>query len=340
MANERVIVVGAGGISGAWFPHIVKENLNCVAVVDLNIDSAKKRIDEFKLQNTIASDHLDKALGEIDADFLIDLTVPDAHFNVTTKALKAGLHVVGEKPMAASMEQARGMVRASEESGKLFMVSQSRRWDSNHATIARVVRSGILGTITTMNCDFFIGPHFGGFRDEMASPLVLDMSIHHFDQARLFSGLDAKTVYCEEWSPSGSWYKGDASAACLFEMDHGVRFNYRGSWCAEGLHTSWNGHWRIIGTEGTLLYEYDKPPRVQLIDRTKPGFFFASQDSTIEQVQIEKTGMAGGLDEMLTFLRTGKKPQTECHANFNSLGMVHGATRSNRERQRVGVETL
>lgn len=336
--NERVIVVGAGGISGAWFPNIVKEQLKCVAVVDLNIDSAKKRIEEFKLDAPALTD-LDEAL-KLPADFVIDLTIPDAHFTVTTKSLNAGLHVIGEKPMAASMEHARAMIQTSEESGKMFMVSQSRRWDSHHATIARIANSGMLGTITTINCDFYIGAHFGGFRDEMDSPLLLDMSIHHFDLARMFTGIDAISVYCDEWNPTGSWYKGDVSAVCLFEMEHNVHFNYRGSWCSEGLHTSWNGHWRIIGTEGTLLYEYDKPPRVQIVDRAKPGFFFGMNEPTIEQIQIEKPGMAGGLDEMLTYLRTGKIPQTECHANFNSLAMVHGAIRSNKQNARFGIETL
>ena len=156
----------------------------------------------------------------------------------------------------------------------------------------------------------------------------------------MFTGVDATTVYSEEWNPTGSWYKGDVSAACLFEMEHNIRFNYRGSWCSEGLHTSWNGHWRIIGTEGSLLYEYDKPPRVQLIDRSKPGFFYATHEPPIEQVEIQKPGMAGGLDEMLTYLRTGKNPQTECHANFNSLAMVHGAIRSNKQKAKFGIETL
>src|SRR5262245_52464380 len=132
--NEKVIVVGAGGISGAWFPNIVKEQLQCVAVVDLNIDCAKKRIEEFKLDAPALTD-LDEALN-LPADFVIDLTIPDTHFAVTTKSLKAGLHVIGEKPMADSTEHARTMIQTSEETKKLFMVSQSRRWDSNHATIS------------------------------------------------------------------------------------------------------------------------------------------------------------------------------------------------------------
>ena len=65
------------------------------------------------------------------------------------------------------------------------MVSQSRRWDAKHDVVQRVVTGGKIGDLTTINCDFYIGAHFGGFRDKMPSPLILDMAIHHFDLLRM-----------------------------------------------------------------------------------------------------------------------------------------------------------
>jgi len=54
---------------------------------------------------------------------VLDLTVPEAHCRVTCTALQASIQVIGEKPMAATMTEARRMVRAAEETGKLYMVS-------------------------------------------------------------------------------------------------------------------------------------------------------------------------------------------------------------------------
>ena len=338
MAKVRAIVVGAGGISGAWFPPLAKEKVEVAAVVDLSRERAEQRCQEFKLRAAVSTD-LDKTLREIKADFLIDLTVPEAHCDVTCKALKAGLHVVGEKPMAAGMAEARQMVRASQDAGRLYMVSQSRRWDARHESAARTVAAGRLGTLTTLNCDFYIGAHFGGFRDDMTSPLILDMSIHHFDMARMIGGKDPVRVYAEEFNPVGSWYQGDVAANAVFEMTDGVRFAYRGSWCAEGCHTSWNGDWRVIGDRGTLLYEHDKEPYGEVL-AGRTGFERPKKPLRVVKSSLKFGGMHGALREMLAFLRTGRRPQCECHDNIKSLAMVFAAIESSHTGKRVNVRVM
>ncbi|HUU31201.1 MAG TPA: Gfo/Idh/MocA family oxidoreductase [Phycisphaerae bacterium] len=336
MVKLRAIVVGAGGISRVWFPPLAKEKVHVAAVVDLDRKRAEEAVEKYQLKSAAVATDLDKVLREVKADFVLDLTVPEAHCSVTCKALRAGLHVIGEKPMASSMAEARKMVRASEESGKMYMVSQSRRWNPLHETCRKTIASGRVGGLTTLNCDFFIGAHFGGFRDEMPSPLILDMSIHHFDLARMISGKDPVRVYAEEVSPKGSWYKGDVAANCIFEMTDGVRFAYRGSWCAEGCHTSWNGDWRFIGTKGTMLYADDKKPYGEVVAGGK-GFELTKKPLKVAKAMVRYEGFRGGLREMLAFLRTGRKPQCECHDNIKSLAMVFSAIESSHSGKRVPV---
>ncbi len=340
MQNESLIICGAGGISNAWLPGIVQEKLQVAAIVDLRIEAAEAQIDKYQLAGAKAYSSLDEALSAHakDANFLLDLTIPDAHSKVTVAALNAGLHVIGEKPMAATLEQARAMADASETTGKLYMCSQSRRWDTNHATLRQAIASNTIGKLTTLCCDFFMGCHFGGFRDEMASPLILDMAIHHFDQARFFSGLDPVAVYCEEFNPHGSWYKGDVSATCIFEMTGGVRFTYRGSWCAEGFHTSWNGDWRIIGERGTAIYAADQRPVAEVIAADTADFTKPKIKKELPVVTVEPTGMHGALHEMLRFLRTGEMPQTHAADNIKSLAMVLSAIESSRLGKRIAIE--
>jgi predicted dehydrogenase len=336
MARERAVVVGAGGISGAWFPRLADEKVDVVGVVDLDLKRARERVARYELTCPVGAD-LKKMLRDTQPDFVVDLTVPEAHCQVTCCALKAGCHVVGEKPMASSMAEARKMVRTAEQTGKMYMVSQSRRWDKRHEVVQRMIARGKVGPLTTVNCDFYIGAHFGGFRAEMPSPLILDMAIHHFDLARFMTGADPVAVYAKEFNPAGSWYAGDVAASCLFEMTDGVIFTYRGSWCSEGCDTSWNGDWRLIGRKGTLMYEHDQEPYGEVPAKKTGGLILAKKPIAPLKPRVKYGGMHGALREMLAYLRTGKQPQTECHDNIKSLAMVFAVIESNKKARRVPI---
>src|SRR5690606_23390301 len=105
--------------------------------------------------------------------------------------------------------------------------------------------------------EFMRGPHFGGFREEMAYPLIIDMSIHHFDLMRFFLERDPVAVYGRSWNPPWSWYKGDASAAVTLEFDGNVVIAYNGSWCSQGREISWNANWRFECAEGVVFMQED-----------------------------------------------------------------------------------
>ena len=335
----KAIVVGAGGISNAWIPPLLEEKVEICAVVDINLQTAEARIAQYNLSAEASTD-MKAMIKKHKPDFIVDCTIPEAHCSVTCTALKAGCHVIGEKPLASSMGEARKMVRTSEETGMLYMVSQSRRWDNPHEGIRQTIAGGEIGDITTVNCDFFLAAHFGGFRDEMPSPLILDMSIHHFDLMRYITGADPVAVYAMEFNPKGSWYKNDASASCVFEMSNGIVFTYRGSWCSEGCHTSWQGNWRFVGDKGTVMYEGDQKPYGQVV-ASDDGFNRQFRDAQI--INADRTllnGMHGALKEMLEFLKTGKQPQTECHDNIKSLAMVFSVIESSKKGRRIPVRAL
>src|SRR5690606_15374997 len=169
---------------------------------------------------------------ETGARAIVNVTVPRAHHPVTTAALTAGLPVLGEKPVAETVSRALSLVAAAEVTGRLFVVSQSRRYNRRLFAFREQARTlGDLGVLTT---EFFKAPRFGGFREEMPHPLLIDMAIHPFDSARFLLDAEPVSVYCEEYNPSWSWYSGDAAAAAVFEMTGGVRYVYTGSWCSPG----------------------------------------------------------------------------------------------------------
>lgn len=252
------------------------------------------------------------------------------------KGLSAGCHVMGEKPLADSMEHAREMVARAEEVGKLYAVMQNRRYLPQAPAAAKMAQDGTIGKITTVNVDFYIGAHFSGFRTEMDHPLLLDMAIHTFDQARQLTGADPVSAYCKAFNPEGSWYKDGASAMCVFEMTNDIVLNYRGSWCSEGYNTPWAGSWRIIGTKGTELWSEDQP-RAEVIEDSDE-FMSEMREVKAEEPPLEVTGHDACINEFLTCVREGGEPQTIASDNIKSLAMVFGAIESDAKGKPVEID--
>jgi predicted dehydrogenase len=336
MERRKALIVGAGGMGRAWGKNLAAcDEVAVVGWVDIRAEAAERAAAEQGFEGIHTGADLERALKEVRPNFVVDVTVPEAHHDVTLAALASGVPVLGEKPMAASMEQARAMVAASERAGKLYMVSQSRRYDARLHALRRLIVEQI-GELGILNSDFYIGAHFGGFRDEMASPLMLDMAIHTLDAARYLSGADPVAVYCEEFNPSWSWYRGNASATAIFEMSRGLRYTYRGSWCSEGRHTSWEAEWRAVGPRGTATWDGHAAPIAEVV--VGPGDFHAATESHAATVAPEfASGIAGSLRDFLRALETGATPMGECHDNIKSLAMVFGAIESAAAGRRVAV---
>ena len=307
--------------------------------VDIRDGAAREAADKHNLPASVyTGTDVERALSDVRPDFLVDVTVPEAHHDVTLASLQAKVPVLGEKPMAANMEQARAMVKASEAHNTLYMVSQSRRYDARLDAFRALVKE--LGPLGILNSDFYIGAHFGGFRDEMAHVLVLDMAIHTFDAARLVCGQNAVSVFCDEFNPSWSWYKGASSATVLFEMENGLRYTYRGSWCGEGLPTSWEAEWRAVGPHGTAKWDGDKTITAEILPDGGSGFSRKGDLKTGEIASNVPGGIAGSLQDFCRALDTGETPMGECHDNIKSLEMVFGAIESAQTGKRVFMADL
>jgi predicted dehydrogenase len=320
-----------------WAQLLAKHpGVELTAWVDLDIEKVNLGCEERRIDVPFRSASLEAAL-RMQPDFLVDATTPKSHCEVTLAALGAGIPVLGEKPMASSMADARRMISASENSGKLYMVSQSRRYNAGLRAFQSLIAERI-APIGILNADFYLGPHFGGFRDEMENPLLLDMAIHTFDAARYLSSSDPLSVYAEESNPAWSWYEGNASSVALFEMSNGLRFNYRGSWCAEGLMTSWEADWRAVGSRGTAKWDGVGDPIAEVSKRGND--FFCDVEPYLSVREPLEEGISGSLSDFLLSLDTGSVPHGECHDNIKSLAMVFGAIESARLGERVQISDL
>ena len=318
----------------------LRERVELVALVDVDRDVAESARQANGLSNAIVATDLDGALNQVHADIVFDVAVPAARKDLVLTALMHGCDVLTEKPMAASMGDAATILAAAQKSGRIHAVTQNRRFKQSIRRIRQFLQSGAIGEVSAMHCDFFIGAHFGGFRDVMENVLLLDMAIHTFDAARFMSGTDATAVYCLETNPKGSWYAHGAAADAIFEMSDAVTFNYRGSWAAEGANTSWEAAWRIIGSKGTLLWDGEDAIAASVVD-AEEGFFRPLRsvpipdwpDSNVTNEHVS------AIENFLDALDGRGTPESAGTDNIKSLAMVFAAIDSARRRQRVLVQS-
>ena len=338
-APVRAVLVGCGSICGAWLKAIQGEpDVQIVGLVDIRPESLEKVAQAYGLTAVPRQTDLAALLREVHPDAVFNCTVPEAHLPVTLTALEHGCHVLGEKPLADTLENAQTMVAAAARARRHFAVIQNRRYQAQIRSLRAFLDSGAIGRVSTVNADFYIGAHFGGFRDRMEHVLLLDMAIHSFDQARLITGADPLSVYCHEWNPAGSWYDHDASAHCLFEMTGDIVFNYRGSWCCEGLNTTWECDWRIMGEKGCVTWNGGDSFRAQTVAAT--GKFFSDMRDVLVPVAMPAgmhAGHKGCIMEFVRCLQHGGTPETAAADNIKSLAMVIAAIRSAGNHRKVRI---
>lgn len=332
----NIAIVGCGMMSSAWIEFTMKRSdCNIVALIDVNIDNANKKVQQNKLSAKTYT-NLSTALEKESIQLVFDITPPEYHYDTVSTALSAGCNVFGEKPMSDSLESAYKLVDLSNRTNKEYFVMQNRRYISQINDFKRFLHSEKLGNIGQLSASFQLNPRFGGFREEMDSPLIADMAIHTFDAARYLLNKNPVSVYCKEFNPSWSWYKGNASAVCIFQMDDGSIFDYRGSWCTNGLNTSWESEWRATCSNGSAYWDgadkliYDTGN----VDIKITGL---ADDENTQETKVKdiahanisfNSQHAGCLTEMFDALKSGVRPQTDCRDNIKSIEMVYKAIES------------
>ncbi len=339
----KAALVGCGAISRAWLQAAAKiPDLRVVGLADLDAARAEDRAAEFGLNDVVIARDVHRLLDQSRPDLLFDVVVPSARHEVVRAGLAAGRHVLSEKPMAGTLDEARDLVARAQSAGRIHAVVQNRRYVAGVRRIARALKGGAIGDITSVHADFFLAPHFGGFREDMDHVLLLDMAIHTFDALRCMTGLAALSVYCREWDPPHSWYREGSSAAAIFELETGAIFVYRGSWCAPGLQTSWESAWRFVGAKGSLCWDGADSIRIEaLAPGERKGLF--DPVTPVEPPALAQGDRIGGhfgvMADFVAAVRAGSEPETVGHDNIRSLAMVFAAIESAETGRRVAIET-
>lgn len=333
------VLVGCGAMSKAWLDAARQiAGLVIVGLVDLDADRARARAREYDLSGAVIGTSLDAVLDQTRPQAVFDVVVPAARREVAFSAFAHHCHLLTEKPLADSHDNARAIVEAARRAGRIHAVVQNRRYVANVRRIRRFLDSGAIGAPTSIHADFFVAPHFGGFREEMRHVLLLDMAIHTFDAARYMVGGEPAGVYCQEWEPANSWYRQGSSATAVFDLG-GKLFTYAGSWCADGFRTSWESTWRIVAERGSLVWDGEDTLKAEVVRPVREGLFDRTEPVAVSP--LDPTDRIGGhlgiIEDFMRAVETGSEPETRGSDNIKSLAMVFAAIESAETGRRVAI---
>jgi len=316
----KVGVIGCGKIAQVRHIPEYAENrqVELAAYYDLNIDRARKIAQKYggKVYSSVA-----ELLADPTIDAVSVCTANTSHAEISIAALKAGKHVLCEKPMATTLEDCEAMVKTAKETGKFLMVGQNQRLARAHVKAKELIQEGLIGEIVSFRTTFgHGGPETWSIdpgknvwffdKNKAALGVMADLGIHKTDLIHFITGqtvveTTARLVTLDKHDASGNLIGVDDNAFCIYRLSGGAMGTMTASWTHYGAE---DNSTVFYGTKG-IMRIYDDPEfsikvttregdkilyqtdRIQTNDnQTKSGIIDAFVQSLVEDREPEISG--------------------------------------------------
>lgn len=332
----NVILVGLGKMGLIWIDTIKRSNqVICVGYVESNNELLNRIGKEYGIPRELLFSDLRVAAQNNSADFIINVTPPATHKAVSFTAFEYGLHVLSEKPVAESLESAIEILNYVNTTNLKYMISQDYRFTNGSRTVSNHLRNKQIGSIGHIDLRFNRNPSFekGNFRlTELDYPMIIDMSIHHFDLMRYFMQKNPKSITTRSYNPNWSKYKGDAAHSMIIECEN-FHINYSGSWCAIGPQTHRAGTWQIDGSSGSMTWDGMNSIYVNKTNTT-------TKRDVIPLIDLKCQAQDYSLTEFVEAITKDRNPECSIHDNIVSFAMVFCAVESAKRGEEVFLEEI
>jgi predicted dehydrogenase len=326
----RLLQVGLG-IWGKGWANLVRAfaEVELVAVVDSSPEALAWAVRELGMEAGSCYSSLRQATAAVDCDAVLIATPPETHRALAEVVLGAGKHVLVEKPLATTLQDAREMVELARLVDLSIVVGQNYRFTPAARAIKRLMADTSLGAIVSVRieCRRDTRAIFGtgNFRYAMRHPYLQDMAIHHFDLLRAFTGANARRVFARSWRVPGTPYAHHPAMAAIITLTDGAEVAYSGDWAAVGSMTSWNGRWEIVAERGRVEWSggaHDSDPERVFVQEGEGPV------RALDLLPMEIDGRVEILRQFHATVVNGAVPETGADDNLESLAIVIACTRS------------
>jgi len=247
----KVIQVGLGGWGQDWHKNVLtkEKGIELTGFVDEFSKTLRTAGENCNLPEEKCFTSIEEALLRVECDAVVITASLPGHIPVSLAALRAGKHVLCEKPFAPSIKEAIETVELAREKRRILMVSQNYRHYPAMRWLQKAVSQEKYGQLYSVAIDFrkYANhlPRKSHNHYDITHPLLIDMAIHQFDLLRMVVGADPKQVHCVGFNPRWSNFRDPPAAFATIEFGNGVAASYRGSWMSHGPNTPWAGEWAV-----------------------------------------------------------------------------------------------
>lgn len=334
----KVAIIGCGKISEVRHAPEYKENPNCelVGYYDMDPQRAQALAGQFGGRVFATLDEL--LASDVDA---VSVCVANVyHAETAIKALKAGKHVLCEKPMATTLEDCEAMVTAAKDAGKFLMLGQNQRLARAHAEGKKILDSGELGTLIAFETSFrhpgpegWTGMKNSWFFDKRIAQFgaMADLGVHKTDLICWLAGQKIVKTFAvlatlDKKFPDGSPVTVDDNAICTYTLENGVVGTMSVSWTNYGQEQNAT---RLYCTEGVIrMYDDEEYSLiVEKRDGTVVPYALDKLTSNKEQTTGARTS-TGVIDAFVESIRTHTPPDISGESVLPAMRAVFANQRS------------
>ena len=342
----RIGVIGCGKISQVrHLPEYAdREDCKITALYDLNMERARKLAEQYGAE---AFESCEALLASDNVDAVSVCSSNTTHAEITIAALKAGKHVLCEKPMATTLADCEAMVECAKKNGKFLMIGHNQRLAKAHMEAKRLIDEGLIGDIITFRTSFgHGGPETWSIspgknvwffdKKKAAMGVMADLGVHKTDLIQYLTGqrvvrTTARLVTLDKRGEDGELIGVDDNAVCIYEMSGGAFGTMTASWTYYGAE---DNSTVLYGTKG-IMRIYDDPAH-SIVVKLADG---QEQVYDVEQIQTnDNQTKSGVIDLWVDCLKNNRAPEISGESALYAMRAVFASIESSQTGKTVEIE--
>lgn len=312
----------------------------CVFYVDSDREQAKHYVERFSGAGMF--DSIDEALASPDID-AIDNCLPDhLHVAVTEASLRAGKHVLIEKPMAHTLEGANRMIQASRVSGKMLMLEENFRFLPHLNRAKEMIAEGVLGEIFLIEVHHFesLCPTPGSWRTQTTTQdriggMLIDVGHHFVDMAVQLGGM-VEWVFAQFSQKTLLNAGGEDTAVLMLGYESGVIGQITLSIGAPGAPSK--PTFIVCGTKASLYFDWQSGVWTGQGRAFEPvSLVMGKEPEPPDSFEYWGTAIHDCVRGFVRNIRADQPPQVPGEVGLHDLAIILAAHQSARTREVVSV---